>query len=735
MNQAKPRILIIGAGFVADLYIGSLRLYPDIVIAGVYDRDPARRAAFCAHWNLAAADSFEALLGLGAPGDLVLNLTNPGSHFEVSRACLEAGYHVYSEKPLAMRMDQAEALVDLAAARGLRIASAPCSFLGQAAQTLWTAVRENVAGQVRLVYAEMDDDFIPQAAYRKWVSESGAPWPYRDEFEVGCTLEHAGYYLAWLLPIFGPVRTVVAASAELIPKDDITPERTPDFSVGTLFFESGVVARLTCSIVAPHDHGLKIIGDRGVIEMTEAWNNAAAPRFRRRFTLRRRLVTAPIARVLKLSGPTHPMARHRRGSPMNFALGPVEMLDAIAEARPCRLSPELSLHVNEVTLALQNAGEQSGAIAIKSRFAPVAPMPWARNLKGRAMPAQTAELSIGIIGTGFMAGTIATLIGRREGARVDAVLSHSRARAADFAARHGAAWSGTEITEFLGRRPDAVYVGSGNAAHFEAVRACLEAGIPVLVEKPMTTASARTAELIALARERGVLLVENLWTLALPSHRKLHDLMHGGELGAPRQMTFDLSTPLTPEGFGWVFDKESGGVLLDRAVYGLAPALDLLGPVASMSALLARNAEGVDVSATLQLDHDSGAQSLISLSVVRSGANALDLGFDRGNARIAPSLGGEWVEVSRIAPVGPRAQPGAGGLSRLKASLRALPALRRVVQRPGGSRSFHPYGADPYQPMLEHFLKLVADGRTESDIAPLSLSGRVMELIGQAREA
>lgn len=732
-----PRILIVGAGFVADLYIGSLRLYPEITIAGVHDRDPERLAAFCDHWDLPAADSLAALFARGEPGDLVLNLTNPGSHYDISRACLEAGFHVYSEKPLAMEMDQAEALVELAATRGLRIASAPCSFLGQAAQTLWTAVREGVAGQVRLVYAEMDDDFIPQAAYRKWISESGAPWPYRDEFEVGCTLEHAGYYLAWLLPIFGPVRTVVAASAELIPKDDITPARTPDFSIGTLFFKSGVVARLTCSIVAPHDHGLKIIGDRGVIEMTEAWNNAAAPRFRRRFTLRRRLVTAPVPRVLKLPGPTHPMARHRRGSPMNFALGPAEMLDAIAEGRACRLSPELSLHVNEVTLALQNAGEHGGAIAIRSRFDPVAPMPWAQNLKGRAMPAQTAkELSIGIIGSGWMAGTFATLIGRAEGARLTAVLSHSAARGAEFAARHGAAWSGTALADFIARRPDAVYIGTGNAAHFEAAKACLEAGIPVLVEKPMTITAAQTAELIALARARKVLLVENLWTLALPSHRKLRDLLLGGDLGPARQLNFDLSSPLTREGFGWVFDKADGGVLLDRAVYGLAPALDLLGPVTSMVAMPLRDENGVDVSATLQLRHANGALSLASLSVVRSGANALELGFEGGNARIAPSLGGEWVEVSRAAPVGPRPVPGAGGIARLREGVRAWPALRRIVRRSGGSaRSFHPYGADPYQPMLEHFLSLVRAGAAESDIAPLTLSRRVMELIEQARES
>ncbi len=375
-----PRLLIIGTGYVADLYLRSLKLYPEIEIAGCYDRNPERLSQFCAYWSLPALNSFEALLKLAAPGDILLNLTNPSAHYDVSCKGLEAGLHVYSEKPLAMKMDQAQALADIAAERGLHLASAPCSFLGEAPQTIWASLRAGVIGKTRLVYAEMDDDFISQAPYQKWFSESGAPWPAKDEFEVGCTLEHAGYYLAWLLPMFGPVRTVVAASAALADLSDVTARAAPDFSVGTLFFESGVVARLTCSILATHNHELRIIGDTGVIEMDECWNNAAPVRLRRRFSLRRRLVNAPLARRLKIKGPTHEKLGRKGAAAMNFALGVAEMRDAIREERPCRLSPDLSLHMNEVTLTLQNAGEHGGAVTMQTRFDPVAPMPWAESL-------------------------------------------------------------------------------------------------------------------------------------------------------------------------------------------------------------------------------------------------------------------------------------------------------------------------------------------------------------------
>jgi len=227
----------------------------------------------------------------------------------------------------------------------------------------------------------MDDDFIPQAPYKKWLSESGAPWPYADEFKVGCTVEHAGYYLCWLLPIFGPVTKVVAASANLAPKEIPAEEAAADFSLGALFFESGVVARLTCSILAPHDHALQVICDNGVLSVDECWNNDAPVKFRKRFVVRRRLMNAPIAKKLKLpKGETHKKLGRTGSASMNFALGPMELRDALMEDRAHRMPVDLALHMNEITLALQNAGDSAGSQDMLTRFDPVEPMPWAKTL-------------------------------------------------------------------------------------------------------------------------------------------------------------------------------------------------------------------------------------------------------------------------------------------------------------------------------------------------------------------
>jgi predicted dehydrogenase len=380
MRELSGKIGIVGTGFVADLYMRSLKTFPNLRVVKAYDRDGTRLEAFCKHWHISAAESLDELLenGLQSP-PLILNLTNPSSHFEVSRACLEAGKHVYSEKPLALCMQEATALCKLADRKGVMLASAPCSLLGEAAQTLWRSVRQNLIGTTRLVYAELDDDFISQAPYREWRSESGAPWPYQDEFTVGCTLEHAGYYITWLVAMFGSVDKVVSAAATIL-KDKLEDktQTAPDFSCATLFFRSGVVARLTCSILAPHDHSLRIVGDTGVLELEECWNNDATVRLRRRFAIRRRLLNSPIARRVKIRGVTHPKVAPWGAAAMNFALGPAEMFSAISESRQSRLSVGLALHLNEVTLAIQNG---NGVHLMQTECPPIEPMPWAETAR------------------------------------------------------------------------------------------------------------------------------------------------------------------------------------------------------------------------------------------------------------------------------------------------------------------------------------------------------------------
>jgi predicted dehydrogenase len=379
------RFAIVGCGYVADYYLATLGNHAGLELVGAYDRNPVRARAFTSFHGLRRYDSLEELLG-DERVQLVANLTNPSSHFEVSRAALEAGKHVYSEKPLSTRLEEAEQLVAQAERRGLLLASAPCSVLGETAQTIWKALRDGSIGAPRLVYAELDDGPVPVLDHSSWTSASGAPWPARDEFEVGCTMEHAGYYVTWLTAFFGPVQRLSAFSHVVVPDKGIPVSVvTPDFAVASLEFAGGVVARITCSIFADHDHRLRIFGDAGVLSTDQAWNYGAPVRLARRSRLALRAGRHPTLARLAGLGPRHvrlvrpAQLRHGRRLPnrMDFCRGMAELADSLREGRPPRLSARWSLHVNELVLAMQHPEIYGAPRQIRSTFEPLAPMPWA----------------------------------------------------------------------------------------------------------------------------------------------------------------------------------------------------------------------------------------------------------------------------------------------------------------------------------------------------------------------
>ncbi len=363
-----------GCGFVADLYLASLRSFPEITVIGVHDRDASRMQACAAHWGVPALpDLAKALAEMPADG-LVLNLTNPTSHSAVIRQSLEAQRHVFSEKPMVLSLDDAKSLTELATSNGVQLGTAPSSVLSHTAQNLGYALRQKIGGTPRLIYAELDDGFIPQAPLEAWISDSGAPWPFADEFRIGCTLEHAGYYLSWLIAHLGPVSRVVTATAEVLPNKRDVQDCAPDFSVATLSFASGPTARLTCSISAPHDHRLRIIGDEGVLEVRRAWDNFAPVRYRRRMRIRRRLLEHPFGKTISSGSAPHPKLPRKGAAAMNFALGPAEMLQSIAAGCPSRLSGAYALHLTEVTLACQKTGVHDMTTSCEM----MEPMSWQR---------------------------------------------------------------------------------------------------------------------------------------------------------------------------------------------------------------------------------------------------------------------------------------------------------------------------------------------------------------------
>jgi predicted dehydrogenase len=377
---------VVGCGFVADFYAANLPLHPELRLIGCTDLNETRAKVFAQRNVCTAFPSLKDLLEDDSI-EIVVNLTNPENHAAVTRASLEAGKHVYTEKPVAPEIATAQELVELARSRGLMLASAPCSVLGETATAMRAAVRRGDIGAVRLAYAELDDGPIHRMHPEKWASPAGTPWPWRNEFMTGCTVEHASYHLTWLVALFGSVTRVTAFSRPLVPDKhaDLPADLcAPDFSVAILLFECGVAARLTCSIVAPHDHSMRLIGDAGVLEVDEVWHYGAPLKIHPDTGLALRAKTYPWlvrhswARALfglrarkSDFSPRAGLRRRLRRHEMDYALGPAEVAAAMRERRQCRLSPELGLHVTEITHAIANAGEEGATIEIVSRCAPL----------------------------------------------------------------------------------------------------------------------------------------------------------------------------------------------------------------------------------------------------------------------------------------------------------------------------------------------------------------------------
>jgi predicted dehydrogenase len=383
------RIGFVGCGYTADLYMPHIKGYPQLELVAATDINPKRAQEFGDYYNIEICPNTETLL-TNYDIEMVVNLTNPRSHFKVTKMCLEAGKHVYSEKPMTVAFEEAEILVDLANKKGLYLSAAPCGVLGETAQTVWKALRKNVIGTVRMVYAEFDDGPVQLQDPDKWRRPTGAPFPYRDEFEVGFPISHAGYYLTWFAAFFGPARTVTSYASCLWPDKTIVPEEplivsNPDIAVACVAFESGVVVRLTLGLLGPHNHSMQIIGDQGILKVEECLNFNAPVYIDKYSKFKFRAQRYPIAArypfvkawfdpnyreyppVKKFSWKKR-NERHRQ----DYARGVAEMAMAITQRRRCRLPVDFCLHVNELAWAIQNVAQSF--YEVKTTFEPLQPM-------------------------------------------------------------------------------------------------------------------------------------------------------------------------------------------------------------------------------------------------------------------------------------------------------------------------------------------------------------------------
>lgn len=403
-------IAFVGCGFVFDIYMRTRSAHPELTISGVYDIRRDRQDQVCTYYNLNGYDSYEAILA-DPDVDIIINLTNISSHGPVTRRALEAGKHVYSEKPIATSVEECDALFACARDNKVHFSGAPCNIFSDSLRTVFKAVESGKIGQPLLVYAELDDNPIHVMEFEKVQSPSGASWPLVEEIQEGCTYEHVGYHLVWICALLGPAVNVTAYSKELLAdKTAQTPGfiGTPDYSVACLDFACGATARITCSILAPRDHRMRVIGRDGELS-TEGYRHYRAPVFLESFTkaalsarkfrtirnmpwLARRFGVGGRALTLERNWKSHAVERgyqpgvslktrliewlrRREVYAQDKFIGIAELSRSIQAGEPPYLSPGFLQHINELTLLIQGAGPEGVATKPTTTFHPLGAPP------------------------------------------------------------------------------------------------------------------------------------------------------------------------------------------------------------------------------------------------------------------------------------------------------------------------------------------------------------------------
>lgn len=220
----------------------------------------------------------------------------------------------------------------------------------------------------------------------------------------------------------------------------------------------------------------------------------------------------------------------------------------------------------------------------------------------------------GILATGWIAKRFTEDLAHLPDAQVLAVGSRSLEGAQAFAETHGiprayGSWQELAADEDL----DVIYVATPHSAHHAATRLCLEAGRAVLCEKPFTLDYASSLDLVKLARERGLFLMEAMWMRTNPAIRRIISLVAEGQIGEVRHISadFGLPGPVMP-GHRLRDPALGGGALLDLGIYPVTLTYLFLGRPAEIRAWASLFPEGTDENTGIVFGYDNGAVATLA---------------------------------------------------------------------------------------------------------------------------
>lgn len=349
VEKTPLRVGIIGCGNISATYLKAALLFERLKVVAVADLDADRAAGRASEFEVQAQTVGDLL----ADPDIeaVINLTVPNVHAQVSQQILEAGKHVYSEKPLATRREDGRAILERAGERGLRVGCAPDTFLGGGLQTARKLIDDGEIGRPLAATA-----FMMSSGVEMWHPDPA--FFYRPG--AGPLFDMGPYYLTSLISFLGPIASVSGQAATSYDERRITSKplagqmiqvETPTHITALLEFHSGAVATLITSfdVQASQLPRMEVYGSDGTLVVPDPNTFGGPVKLRR--AGEKEWVEVPL---------THGYTTNSRG------LGLADMAHALASGRRHRANGEMAFHVLDVMQSTLEASQRGCRLELQS---------------------------------------------------------------------------------------------------------------------------------------------------------------------------------------------------------------------------------------------------------------------------------------------------------------------------------------------------------------------------------
>jgi predicted dehydrogenase len=358
---------IIGCGNISGIYLKNLPTFRDLNVLAVADLDLERAKAKAAEFDVPHALSVPDLLKHDDI-DAVLNITIPAAHGDIALQALSAGKHVYNEKPLAVELKEAKAMLDMAKSKGLRVGCAPDTFLGGGIQASRDLVDQGKIGKAVHITG-----FMSYTGPDKWHPDPD----FFFKHGAGPLFDMGPYYLTAFVVLFGSVKRVIASARTTFAEREVgkgpkagqkIKVETPTHISSLLEFENGAVGNLMTSfdMVPGTAPSIEVYGTKGAVTVPDP--NSFGGLHGNPITRWRDDTTDWGPESWHEEELTRPYQENSRG------LGLADMLYAAEENRPHRASGELAYHVLEIMHRTLESAREDRPVTIESRAERPAPL-------------------------------------------------------------------------------------------------------------------------------------------------------------------------------------------------------------------------------------------------------------------------------------------------------------------------------------------------------------------------